>query len=81
MCVLTFNKHLENYIEASPELMEICQKYCLVRNLQERTNMTGTLCFLVSKSRQRFLEKDKYTTANVKETQRDFQLTVQRCKK
>lgn len=34
--------------------------------------MTGTLRFLVSKSRQRFLEKDEYTTANAKETQRDF---------
>lgn len=34
--------------------------------------MTGTLCVLVSKSRQRFLEKDKYTTANEKETQGDF---------
>lgn len=51
MCVQTFNKHLEDYIEGSSDLEEIRQKYCWVHNLQERTNMTGILCFLVSKSR------------------------------
>lgn len=80
MCVLTFNKHLEDYIEGSSDLIEIWQKHCWVHNLQERTNMTGTICFLVSKSRWRFLSKDKYTTANVQEAQRDFWLIVQSCK-